>query len=562
MFGGLKQQVTARLPESTLLRLVRFRNGELGWQVSTAARLRSLSGRQANGMHWAGRHLIPHVVHEYDAHQHRRDTARAIGVALDGAGVAYVILPATHESPVQIAVAEEDRPRATAALVAGLAGPGWAVAPPVSPARGWAGVGTPLCEPAGRAELDSSAHCILFRQVAAPDGTVVNDAGTGIPLDFWRTVTREDEPRVDGGMFEPGTRIASDEDNAVTGYLSPGAWEEAVHSPAHWPAAAGKPSVFQVREPIDVVYTWVDGDDPAWRARKAAVSSPEEAAELNRTAVHPSRFASRDELRYSLRSVAMYANWVRRIYLVTDQQVPPWLDTSHPKIQVVDHKQIFSDPSVLPVFNSHAIESQLHHIENLSDRYLYLNDDVFFGRLVQPELFFEANGLSYFFLSKGTLDIDPPSSRDLPVMSAAKRNRALIEERFGVTVTHKFKHTPIAQQRTVLEEMEKQYPELFAQVARSRFRHPDDYSITSALHHYYAYNLGRAVPGRIRYAYQDIARPDTERRLTNLLRTRDYDVFCLNDHETAESDVQSQKRILADFLPRYFPLPSPFEKAS
>jgi len=50
--------------------------------------------------------------------------------------------------------------------------------------------------------------------------------------------------------------------------------------------------------------------------------------------------------------------------------------------------------------------------------------------------------------------------------------------------------------------------------------------------------------------------------LTNLLRTRDYDVFCLNDHETAESDVAAQKRILTSFLPRYFPLPSPFEKAS
>jgi hypothetical protein len=145
-------------------------------------------------------------------------------------------------------------------------------------------------------------------------------------------------------------------------------------------------------------------------------------------------------------------------------------------------------------------------------------------------------------------------------MSAAKRNRELIEERFGVRVAHKFKHTPIAQQRGVLEEMEQRYPELFAQVARSRFRHPDDYSITSALHPYYAYNLGRAMPGQIRYTYQDIARPDTERRLTNLLRTRDYDTFCLNDHESAESDMQTQQRILTQFLPRYFPLPSPFER--
>ncbi len=120
--------------------------------------------------------------------------------------------------------------------------------------------------------------------------------------------------------------------------------------------------------------------------------------------------------------------WVRHVYVVTDRQVPPWLNVEHPQLTVVDHREIFRDPSVLPVFNSHAIESQLHHIPGLSEHYLYLNDDFFFGRPVQPELFFHANGIAKFFLSAVVLDVDPPSRRDLPVLSAAKQNRAAHRE--------------------------------------------------------------------------------------------------------------------------------------
>ena len=47
---------------------------------------------------------------------------------------------------------------------------------------------------------------------------------------------------------------------------------------------------------------------------------------MHALAANDSRYISRDELRYSLRSVDMYADWVRHVYLVTDNQVPPWLE--------------------------------------------------------------------------------------------------------------------------------------------------------------------------------------------------------------------------------------------
>ncbi|WP_345678166.1 stealth family protein, partial [Yinghuangia aomiensis] len=152
--------------------------------------------------------------------------------------------------------------------------------------------------------------------------------------------------------------------------------------------------------PIDAVYTWVDGSDPAWNERRdKALAASGGPAGLNEQAANDARYISRDELRFSLRSLDMYAPWIRTIYLVTDQQTPDWLDTSHPRVKVVDHRDIFTDPDALPTFNSHAIESQLHHIDGLAEHFLYFNDDVFLGRALTPDFFFHANGLAKHFPS-------------------------------------------------------------------------------------------------------------------------------------------------------------------
>jgi Stealth protein CR2, conserved region 2/Stealth protein CR3, conserved region 3/Stealth protein CR4, conserved region 4/Stealth protein CR1, conserved region 1 len=563
--------VTHVLPESTLYTLVRLRHREFAWQ-----RRRDFGrggplghdgppGSPASDSEQFGRVVRRRgvrslLVSEFDAHSVRDANVRAVSRALEQHGVAHALVPNASTSGDGVAVSAEDRPAALRALARVLSGPEWAVEPsteqPPDPLT--ARQARPL-RTLGAGAYRNHHSLRVFRVLASAGGDLVAGADLACVLSFWQPVEAPGTPRPDGGTFAIGTRLSPLPLSDIVAYLSPASWQAATSAPGHWPVSALRSTLFHVREPIDIVYTWVDGDDPLWLARKAACFAGVDSSALNDTAVHMSRFESRNELRYSLRSVAAYASWVRKIYIVTDAQIPPWLDTSHPKVEVIDHRQIFADQAVLPVFNSHAIESQLHHIPGLAEHYLYLNDDVFFGRPVEPELFFNGNGIGKFFLSKARLDIDSPTSQDLPVMSAAKRNREFIERHFGATVINKFKHTPHPQLRSVLEEMESAYPEVFATVARSRFRHPDDLSITSALHHYYAYGIGRAMPAAIRYAYQDIGRPDTARRLSNLARLRDYDVFCLNDHETAPEDFQTQARILGEFFERYFPIPSPYE---
>jgi hypothetical protein len=92
--------------------------------------------------------------------------------------------------------------------------------------------------------------------------------------------------------------------------------------------------------------------------------------------VPPNKLREWHELLYSMRSVHMHAPWVRTIYIVTASQVPFWLNTTHPRVRIIDHTELFPDPATqLPAFNSLSIESVLHRIPGLSEYFLYFNND-------------------------------------------------------------------------------------------------------------------------------------------------------------------------------------------
>jgi hypothetical protein len=310
--------------------------------------------------------------------------------------------------------------------------------------------------------------------------------------------------------------------------------------------------------PIDAVYTWVDGDDPRWRsARDRHLAG---TGRLNQEAANPSRYQDRDELRYSLRSLWLHAEWINHVWLVTDRQQPSWLVASDPRLTVVDHREIFDDHSVLPTFNSHAIEAQLHRIPGIAEHLLYFNDDVFLGRWVPPERFFLSNGVPRYFPSRNTLELGPASVTDPPVMSAAKNGRDLLRRHLGRTVTQKLKHTPHPVRRSLLEELELRFAEEHARTTASRFRQPSDLSFVSSLAHHYAFLTGRAVPSDLSYDYLDLAEDRMPATLQTLQRERHLEVFCLNDTDGPPALLQRRGSLARRFLAQYFPAAGPFER--
>ena len=140
---------------------------------------------------------------------------------------------------------------------------------------------------------------------------------------------------------------------------------------------------------IDAVYTWVNQADPIWQDLWLK-SFPDDSFD-------PDRFTNNDELRFSLRSLNKYAPWLNKIYIVSNCKKPEWL-RSNDKIIWIDHVSIFPNKEMLPTFNSHAIECCLHLIPNLSENFIYLNDDFILSQPCLPNDFFDETGrsLSYF----------------------------------------------------------------------------------------------------------------------------------------------------------------------
>ncbi|GAA4526197.1 stealth family protein [Brachybacterium paraconglomeratum] len=318
-----------------------------------------------------------------------------------------------------------------------------------------------------------------------------------------------------------------------------------------------QPMLDDVRFPIDVVYTWVDGSDPAWLVRKARAAGAEDSPELHAEATDPARFRSRDELRYSLRSLDDFAPWVRHVYLVTDQQQPAWLDSEGAKLTIVDHRDIFPDDGRLPVFNSNAIISRLHHIEGLSEHFLYMNDDVMLTRPVTPEQFFTGSGLALVSPSNNRRPFIDPSVDHEPHLNITANIRQLMLDATGVNVSRAIKHTPHPMLRSVLYELEKLFGEAYEMTTRSQFRHHDDI-VADQLHHYYAQSTARAVPGQLRYTYLNVLDDSFIPVFNGFSEKRDRDAICVNDAPVPGARPIPDSFVQA-FLDNNFPAPSRFE---
>ena len=140
---------------------------------------------------------------------------------------------------------------------------------------------------------------------------------------------------------------------------------------------------------IDLVYLWVDGDDPNWLERRSKYI--EQTDQTDKQSFCRGRLVENEELRYSLRSVDRFAPWINHIFIVTDRQVPKWLDKKNTKITIIDHLDILHKEN-LPVYNSNTIERAIHLIDGLSEHYIYANDDMMFGRELSPQYFFTSKG--------------------------------------------------------------------------------------------------------------------------------------------------------------------------
>jgi len=460
--------------------------------------------------------------------------------ALDAAGIDYLLIRGERDVAV-LAVDRARRDEIEEAFAAAFA------AQPMYARELGAGKRAERLLARGRLPGEDADVFLLYRPRERSMRGVWRAADAAVRLELW---TFGDD-RIDAPRPNAVTRRSMAREDAVLTMTD--RWG------AQWPTLAGMfdEQVDDIDFEIDLVFSWVDGTEPGYvderrgYMEQAGIRPPDEGA---------ARYRQIDELRYAMRSARAYAPWIRRIHLVTDSTPPAWLDLEHPDVRVVRSADFFEATESLPTFNSHAIEAQLHRIPGLSEHFLYSNDDMFFGRPVAPSMFFSPGGVSRFIEATSRIGLGAAHPDRTGHDNAMRVNRALLQQRFGRSISRHLEHCATPLRRSVLSELEDQFPEDFARTAATRFRSGTDISVTNSLYHYYALLTGRAVPqtdARVRYVETTLA--TTRESLRDIERHRREDMFCLNDGSAPEISDETRVRLVTRFLERYFPVPAPWE---
>ncbi|OAQ30149.1 hypothetical protein K457DRAFT_18503 [Linnemannia elongata AG-77] len=160
-------------------------------------------------------------------------------------------------------------------------------------------------------------------------------------------------------------------------------------------------------------------------------------------------------------------------------QVPSWLDrslASREKIDVTHHSTFFKNKDNLPVFCSVAIESQLYRISDLSEVFIYMNDDEYFGmELAQSDFWTPHYGL---LLQMNPAILVAPRPRDHGNIDPLSRGyidnlqftNYILSKRFGSRFRPILDHIVQVGSRSILKEIESLWPEAFLQTEKSHFR--------------------------------------------------------------------------------------------
>jgi len=256
-------------------------------------------------------------------------------------------------------------------------------------------------------------------------------------------------------------------------------------------------------QPIDVVISWVDGNDPAHKSKIQPYLSTK--VRKSEDIAGTTRYGSVGEVFYCVASIYRFAPFVRKIFIITDNQNPN-LDTfiqqnfpeSTIQIEIIDHAVLFRGyEQFLPVFNSRTIETCTFRIPDLSENYVYFNDDFFLARPVQPEDWYcDDRIVAYGHWRNIILDkllwlIKPLKNGHKPVGFKDSMLLSALKLKRKWTYFH-LEHIPHPLKKSVLEVFFTKNQELLLSNISYKFRSAKQFN-TQALYYLLMFEANRAI---------------------------------------------------------------------
>ena len=332
----------------------------------------------------------------------------------------------------------------------------------------------------------------------------------------------------------------------------------------------------EAQNKIDFVLIWVDGNDPEWLEEKSRYDG---SAATGNTAV---RFRDWDNLQYWFRGVEKFAPWVNKVHFVTWGHLPKWLDTTHPKLHIVNHRD-YIPHEYLPTFNANPIEVNLHRIPGLSEQFVFFNDDMFITAPVKPEDFFkngrpcDAYGLNCIYFVEDSVghingcDLEQINNHFKSSKAVIRANRRKwFNVKNGLRNNIKtmmlstwdwfpgfyYDHLPSSFLRSSFEEVWENCGEALDNTCRCRFR--SGLNVNQWLIKYWQLCKGISVPRKEPGKAYQLKNEEIPKALA-ALRNGTHKLICLND-TAMTADFERICREVKDNFQKLLPEKSAFEK--
>ena len=305
---------------------------------------------------------------------------------------------------------------------------------------------------------------------------------------------------------------------------------------------------------IDVVYTWVNNQDPDWQSKFNEICNAKNLSALGQYAQDSARFDNHNEIFFSLRSIHHFMPWVNMIYIVTDSQIPTGIEFSE-NIKIIDHKDII-DNRYLPTFNSHVIEAHLHKIPGLTENFIYFNDDVFAARPLEASHFFKSNGISSLFLSNKSLNFMKERGVETPTLSASLNVKLLLARDYQFNFDSPLVHTYIPLKKSMFELAWDKYHDDIHGFLNNRFRTNEDINVATCMVPWLAYIHGKSFPSRDVCYYFNIRSSAAKSYYKALSKNKTIEnaphSFCANDFNSEKTTLDNYHDLLLANLRNYF----------
>lgn len=327
---------------------------------------------------------------------------------------------------------------------------------------------------------------------------------------------------------------------------------------------------------IDAVVTWVDDQDARWRSTRDSY-----AVEEGGDPFRVQDYRDWDNLLYFFRAIDEFCPWIRRLHLVTVNPPPAWLDTSHPRLNVVHHED-YIPAEYLPTFNSHVIEIHLHRIPGLSDNFVYFNDDTFPLRSLTQEHFFPRGrpagvgamtalsvgdpvnhaALNGIDLINRNFDKRTVIRRNLPGWFVPRYGARFLLQNLLLLPWPRFTgfhnpHLPQPLRRSAFEQVWAIGRHQLEQTSRSRFRRFSD--VNPLVFTYWQICSGDFSPVSLRdYGQYYQLGVDSAEDVARAISTAAHATVCINDDGDI-SDAEDAQTTINEALGQLLPRPSSFE---